>query len=102
MALQISKTLNSGVVATYLRIRHIRNRAVPNGGGVPPMDLKTLLMIEYWLDAETRENAKEGENYTALESVNLSTEQIFSDIGSAYNYLKTLGAEISDTTIEDC
>ena len=100
MALKISKQLNSGVVATYLRFKECTNAMLVNGEEYPSN--KSNLTIQFWLNKQTRELAKAGGNQIPLMENNIVTNTIFADVESTYEYLKTLGEEISDNVIEDC
>jgi len=99
MALKVSKLLNNGVTGEYLRIKEVLNRPLINVSGWVG---ETSIVVEYWLDDELRERAKEGETCGFLQEVrNFGTDQLFSTISEAYTYLKTLGTLISDGIIED-
>lgn len=93
MALTISVPTKNNEVATYLRVEQIRNKEVPNNAPMFPAPApRSQIVVTLWKDAATRQAAKDAHTYIPLQSDNLNTDAVFSDIPSAYVYLKTLDA----------
>jgi hypothetical protein len=61
--------------------------------------IKTTIQIEYWLNANIRDVAKNGETATPTSTDIIKADAVFSDIPTAYTYLKTLSAF---STATDC
>ena len=103
MAITTNKQLRNGAVATYVRIKEVNNKKLINQPTVvepaeiilPSMKMQSevstsSIFVDLWLDQETRELAKEGGNQVPLQTIIYNSDEIFEDLPSVYEYLKTL------------
>lgn len=98
MALKINIQTNEGVISQYLRVKDVLNKMLSNVAR-PISSPVTTIVVELWLDEDFRIQAKENVGLQPLTVKSYQTEAVFTDIASAYDYLKTL-PELSEAI--DC